>query len=163
MPIRFKILQNVVSERVDGSIEDMRRRMPEAQRVAVGGGAGGAAMRDGGKRAFERPANNRRRLAFARSRDPMKSRLPGPRQQPVHHHLTWIAATAWKLMLLHRLRGEVCRLILTLPLVARKGHPFPNGLPSNLLSFHLVAPLSRKSPLNPRPFDGRAQVLTPCR
>jgi hypothetical protein len=81
------------------------------------------------------------------SRDPMKSRLPGPRQQPVHHHLTWIAATAWKLMLLHRLRGEVCRLILTLPLVARKGHPFPNGLPSNLLSFHLVALSSRKSPL----------------
>jgi hypothetical protein len=47
-------------------------------------------------------------------------------------------------MLLHRLRGEVSRLLLALPFFARKGHPFPNDFPTDLLSFHLVSASSQR-------------------
>jgi predicted ATPase len=49
-----------------------------------------------------------------------RSRLPGPWQQPAHHHLIRVVAAARKLVALHRLYGKAGGLLLGLSLVAWK-------------------------------------------
>ncbi len=53
------------------------------------------------------------------------------------------ADRAWKLVLLYHPRRKVCSLLLALPLVARKSHPFANDFSSSFLYFHLGFPLQR--------------------